>query len=87
MATIAARQVIPPKSNTIEKPMDSAIITVRMEPSTEAHPFTAQVHGINSGQRSFVKEIPRGKGIPMMKAIGIIVAVIGKPDNENLTVG
>ena len=50
---------------TALKPNDIAKITAKIEPKTEAQPFTAQTHGIKADEISLTNVITKGKNIPI----------------------
>jgi len=63
----------------------------RMDPRTEAHPFTAHAQGIKGLREPVSNLTPRGKGIPMRKTRGAIkiavassLAAMGRPTRGSM---
>lgn len=64
-----------PTRKLLENPKDMEISTVNTEPKTEAPPLIAQAQETSEFDSFAARRIPVGKGIPMMKAIGAMVAM------------
>ncbi len=68
-----------------------ARIVGRMDPRTEAHPFTAHAQGIKGLREPVSNLTPRGKGMPIRKPRGAIridvamsLAAIGRPSSGRM---
>ena len=55
-----------------------AIITARIDPSTDITALTAHIQAISSGKKSFKTLSPVGKGIPIKNPAGKTVVMVTK---------